>query len=113
MVPILPFHNADPVHTEYQYLEDLSTAYWFSEVLFAAIELQLFTVIEKENPETDRLSHILFCKKDELFRFLKVLNRMGLLDFVDCKWQNSQAAKKYLVLGRSSYMGDFFLYRKY
>ena len=46
MIP-LPFLSAERAHTNYQYLEDLSTGYWFSEVLFAAIELKIFDLIEE------------------------------------------------------------------
>jgi predicted metal-binding protein len=42
----LPFHLADPAHTDFQYLEDLATGYWYSEVLFAALELKLFDILD-------------------------------------------------------------------
>jgi hypothetical protein len=34
--------DADPSRTDYQFLENLSTAYWQSEVLFSALDLKLF-----------------------------------------------------------------------
>ncbi len=37
----LPFQSADPTRTSFQFLENLATAYWYSESLFAAIELRL------------------------------------------------------------------------
>jgi len=37
----LPHQDSDPAHTDFQYLEDLSTAYWHSEAFFAALELKI------------------------------------------------------------------------
>jgi hypothetical protein len=52
----LPFHQSDPVHKNFQFLGDLATAYWYSEVLFAAIELDLFGWIEKEYHRMETLA---------------------------------------------------------
>ncbi|MDD5760346.1 MAG: hypothetical protein PHI06_14860 [Desulfobulbaceae bacterium] len=38
----LPAHTTDPARTSFQFLEDLSTAYWLSEAFFAALELKIF-----------------------------------------------------------------------
>ncbi len=38
--------DADPSRMDYQFLENLSTAYWQSEVLFSALDLKLFDHIE-------------------------------------------------------------------
>jgi len=109
----LLFLNADPAHTNFQYLEDLSTAYWFSETLFAAMELHIFDVIEKKFPTTHELAGAASCHEDELDRMLTVLNRMELITTVDGRWVNSQISRTYLTSESSSYMGNFLLYRKY
>ncbi len=109
----LTFLNADPAHTNFQYLEDLSTAYWFSETLFAAMELHIFDVIEKKFPTTHELAGAASCHEDELDRMLTVLNRMELITTVDGRWVNSQISRTYLTSESSSYMGNFLLYRKY
>ncbi len=75
----LPFQDADPAKTSFQFLEDLSTAYWFSEVLFAAIELGLFDCIQKDHPTTAELAGLSSCKTDELARLLTALERMELI----------------------------------
>jgi hypothetical protein len=33
--------KADIAREDFQFLEDLATAYWYSEVLFAALELEI------------------------------------------------------------------------
>lgn len=42
----LSFLNPDPQEASPQYLEDLATAYWFSEALFTAVEMGIFTFLE-------------------------------------------------------------------
>lgn len=109
----ITFLNTDTMNTGFQYLEDVSTAYWFSEVLFAAIELKLFDFIEAEFPNTDRLSKLTGTDQEGLQTLLNVLDRMELVEQIEGKWLNSLAVKKYLVSSSPSYMGNFFIYRKY
>ena len=42
----LPFRKHDPQESGAQYLEDLATGYWFSEALFTAVEMDIFSVLE-------------------------------------------------------------------
>jgi predicted metal-binding protein len=109
----LPFQDADPAHIDFQYLEDLSTAYWYSEVLFAALELKLFEFLEQGHCEPEALAMAASCRKEELYRLLKVLKRLELVHEAEGKWFNSQVARMYLVPRSRSYMGNFFLYRRY
>ncbi len=110
----LPFNEADPAHLDCQYLEDLSTAYWYSEVLFAAIELRLFSFLEQGHSSLDELSVAAACRKDDLERLLKAIKILGLIhQEEEGLWINSQTARKFLLQGHPDYMGDFLLYRKY
>ncbi len=111
--PDLPFLNADFAYEDFQYLEDLSTAYWYSEILFAAIKLGLFDFLEKGISSLDNLAMAASCGKEELRRLLKAMEKLALVCHDKSLWFNSQAASMFLVSGQSSYMGDFFLYRKY
>ncbi len=109
----LPFLNADPAHRDFQYLEDLATASWFSEVFFAAVELGLFGLIESHYPDTKTLARLSETDEDGLERLLLVLLRQKLIIRDTERWMNSQVVRKYLLPDSSSYMGDFLLYRKY
>ena len=104
--------DVDPSRTDYQFLENLSTAYWQSEVLFSALDLKLFDHIESESMTASKLSALSGCREDGLYRFLRVLKRMELIGESDGNWFNSQVARHYLVVKNPSYMGDFFLYRR-
>lgn len=109
----LSFKNNDPAHTGFQFLEDLSTAYWYSEVFFTAIELGLFQLMEKGSNRPDQLAREAQCQPDDLLRLLTAMERMGLITcYKDC-FYNSQVASLYLIPGSRDYLGDFFLYRKY
>ena len=105
--------DADPSQADYQYLENLSTAYWQSEILFSALELKLFDHIEGGKATTRELCGAASCREGELYRLLTVMKRMELVGESDGNWYNSQAARRYLVEESPSYMGDFFLYRRY
>ena len=109
----LPFQQSDPAHKDFQFLEDMATAYWYSEVLFAAIELDLFGWIEKGYHRMDALSEAAGCRLPELDRMMRVLRRLELVRDYDGHWFNSRISRMYLVDFRPDYMGDFFLYRRY
>ncbi len=109
----LAFQDADPAHRDFQYLEDLATAYWYSEVLFVALELKLFGFLEQGGSGLDTLARAASCREDELHRLLKVLEGLELVHQSEGVWFNSQVARIHLVPGCQSYMGDFFLYRRY
>lgn len=104
--------DADPSDVDYQNLENLSTAYWRSEVLFAALDLKLFDHIEAEQATTKKICVLSGCREDGLYRLLKVMKRMELIGESKGNWFNNQVARRYLVSKSPSYMGDFFLYRR-
>lgn len=97
----------------FQFLENLSTAYWYSEVLFAAIELSLFDLIEQGNRDLPALSSASDCKPEHIHRLLKVLQSIGLIQQEKGCWRNLPAARRYLLSDSQDYMGNFLLYRKY
>ncbi|MDQ7783853.1 MAG: DUF2284 domain-containing protein [Desulfomonilaceae bacterium] len=108
-----PFQDADPAHRDFQYLEDLSTAYWYSETLFAALDLKLFALLERHCCRLDALARAAGCHQAELLRLLRVLESLNLVHSANGFWFNSQVARLYLVPAGPTYMGDFFLYRRH
>lgn len=113
IIPALPFQTSDPAHKQFQYLEDLATAYWYSEVLFAALDLDLFSWIERGADRIDKLADAAGCRPEALARLLRVLKRTALVHAIDGRWVNSPQARMFLVVESADYMGDFFLYRRY
>lgn len=109
----LGFMTADPAGDGHQYLEDLACAYWFSEALFTALELQLFARLDPDGRTLASLAEAASADRDGLFRLLRALERMALVVRAEDRWFNSQAAALYLVPGKLDYMGDFLQYRRY
>ncbi|MBT8343036.1 MAG: hypothetical protein HKP58_20925 [Desulfatitalea sp.] len=109
----LPYQKADPARKDFQYLEDLSTAYWYSETLFAALSIGVFGHLEKGFSDIHALAQAASCRPAPLRRLLKALEAMALVYEHDGQWHNTQAADMHLVPGRETYMGDFLLYRQY
>ena len=107
------FKNADPAHHDFQYLEDLSTAYWYSEVLFAALELEIFKFLDQGTSTLPDLAKAMDCHESELFRLLRAMERMALVCRDRDHWYNAQVSSLFLVPDKEGYMGAFFLYRKY
>ena len=109
----LPFLKSDPAQQDHQYLEDLATAYWYSEVLFGAIELELFARLDGGDRSLASLAEATRCRPHELARLMTALERLALVHYHKGLWTNSQLARCYLVPGRSEYIGDLLLYRRY
>lgn len=109
----IAFQDNDPADTGFQFLEDLSTAYWYSQVLFTALELELFRHMEQDNNTADDIAAAASCNPGELARLLTAMARTGLVLHRDGSYYNTQAASRFLVPGKPDYMGDFFLYRQY
>jgi predicted metal-binding protein/SAM-dependent methyltransferase len=107
------FKNADPAHHDFQYLEDLSTAYWYSQVLFAALELGIFKFLDQGISTLTDLANAMDCRESELFRLLRAMERMALVGNDRDHWYNAQVSSLFLVPDKEEYMGAFFLYRKY
>lgn len=109
----LPFLKDDPAHTDFQFLEDLATGYWYSEVLFASLELNLFDILDGAGQDLDSLAAASGSDPRQLFRLLRVLKRLALVGEAHGVWHNTPSAGHYLVTSRSTFMGDFLLYRRY
>ncbi len=95
-----------------QYLEDLATGYWFSEALFTAVELDIFTLLESAGMTTTEIAGALDMPSSGLGRFLQALCAMELVVIDGERYYNTKLASDYLVLGRRNYQGDSILWRK-
>jgi len=108
----LPYLNHDPQENGPQYLEDLATAYWYSEALFTAVELGLFTLLEPLGKTPEEISKVLDLNQEGLMRFLQALCALGLLGRHGEIYFNTKIASKFLVKNAEDYQGDSILWRK-
>lgn len=109
----LPFTEGDPAAKGLQFLENIATGYWYSQVLFTAIELDLFSCLASGNTFPATIASATGCRSHELGRLLRALEKMKLVICHDGLWMNSVAAARYLVRGTPDYIGEFFLYRQF
>lgn len=107
------YTQADRACPDFQYLEDLATGYWYSCVLFTAVELRLFDHIEKGHMDTVSLAKVARCRRDALGRLLETLAHIELVGCSQGGWFNKPLARTHLLYGQPDYMGDFLLYRRY
>ena len=96
-----------------QYLEDLATAYWFSEALFTAIELDIFTILEPEGKTLEEITRSTDADMRAMERFLHALTSLGLVSSDGSSYYNTKISSEYLVTGKENYQGDSILWRKY
>lgn len=105
--------NPDPQATGAQYLEDLSTAYWASEVLFAAVELEVFTILEPDGKSAAEVAAETGLDRQATERFLQTLCALGLLVHHGGIFFNTRLSSDYLVKGKPAYQGEAILWRKF
>ncbi|MGC8492180.1 MAG: DUF2284 domain-containing protein [Syntrophobacteraceae bacterium] len=108
-----PHQIGDIAFEGYQRLEDLATAYWYSEVLFASLELNIFGLLAERPATAEELSAKTGYDADGLLRLLDALVVLGLLVEYEGEFANGPLAAKRLVPGTPDYLGDFLLYRRY
>lgn len=109
----LPYQSYDAQDTGPQYLEDLATGYWFSEVLFTAVETDLFSLVGEKGTTVEELSGALHANQHGVERFLQALCAMGLVVSEGRRYFNTKLSNDYLLPGKDQYQGDSILWRKY
>jgi 3-hydroxy-5-methyl-1-naphthoate 3-O-methyltransferase len=87
-----------------------NTAYAFQEsrVLLTAMELKLFTVLDKHMLHSSEVAEKVKCDVRAADRIMNVLCGMGLLKKVKDKYYNTDLAAKYLVEGKPDFMGGLY-----
>lgn len=108
----MPTLKWDPNTCGGQYLEDLSTAYWYSEALFTALDWGLFDCLEDGSQTAGALAERLGCDAKSLTRYLHLLKTLDLVDCYDDTWYNTTLASTYLIPGKPLYQGNSILWRR-
>lgn len=103
----------DPQDSGPQFLENLATGYWFSETLFTAVEMDVFTFLEPDGGTVEEVARFLKTEPRATQRFLQALTALGLLTGDGGCYYNTQISSRYLVTGKPDYQGDSILWRQY
>ena len=105
----------DPHTNGGQYLEDLATAYWLSDALFTALEMDLFETIDEfgiQGATVFELAQKLDTNENALSRYLELLINLGLVGQYQNVYYNQLITKEYLLKESPLYQGDSILWRK-
>lgn len=86
----------------------LANSFRESRVLLSAIELKIFTVLDKHMMTSDEISGKLDTDNRATDRLLNALCGMGILKKVKGKFYNAELSSKYLVEGKTEFMGNLY-----
>jgi predicted metal-binding protein/ubiquinone/menaquinone biosynthesis C-methylase UbiE len=110
---VLPHQQADVAREDFQFLEDLATAFWYSEVLFTLLDLNICGLLAEGPCSAKELAKKTGFDLDGLTRLLATLVALGLVIEHDGQFENGPLAARHLVPGGNHYAGDFLRYRRY
>lgn len=87
-------------------IRNLANSFQQSRVLLTAIELEIFTVLDKHMMHSDDVAKLINCNERAVNRLMNALVALGFLRKVHGKYYNNETAAKYLVKGKPDYMGN-------
>ena len=92
----------------HEQIRDTAYAFQESRVLLSAIELSLFTVMDKHMMHSNEIAEKLNTDTRATDRLLNALCAMGLIKKVKEKFYNTDLASKYLVENKPDFMGGLY-----
>lgn len=95
----------------FQFLEDIATAAWYGEVLFTAVEKDLFSFTKEEHTATEIAAYTDF-HPEATQRFLLALSAIKLLRATENGFINTDLAETFLIPQNPFYQGHSVLWRK-
>jgi len=93
-------------------INEMSIAYQQAGVLWAAIELELFTRVSEGINELSQLATALRVEPEALERLLTACLALNLLEERDSSYYNPPDVDRYLVKGKPTYHGEWALFHK-
>lgn len=95
----------------HQILEDIATGYWYGELLFTAVEMDVFSLLTTAL-DTETAGARLDLPAETAARFLSALAQLELLEEDRGRFRTSAYARRYLVQESPDYQGHSILWRK-
>jgi 2-polyprenyl-3-methyl-5-hydroxy-6-metoxy-1,4-benzoquinol methylase len=89
-------------------IRELANAFRESRVLLSAVELNIFTVLDKHMMTSSEVSEKIKADERATDRLMNALCGMGLLKKVKGKFYNSDLSSKYLTEGKPEFMGNLY-----
>ncbi len=85
-------------------LEEVN-AFRKSRIILSAVELKVFTHLDKKLLTAEELARIIKCKTEPLERLMNALVAIGYLGKRKCKFYNTPQSSEYLVEGKEHFVG--------
>lgn len=108
----MSFWSGELVLRDAQDLEDLATASWPAELLFAALELDIFAKLGDESLPPAELARRCGAEGQAFGRMVHALAALGLVSFYAGEVACSTLARRYLLPGTPGYLGHSLSYRR-
>ena len=89
-------------------IRELANAFRESRALLTAIELKIFSVIDKHLLTSDEVAKKINADSRAVDRLMNALCAMGFLNKVHGKFYNSDLSSKYLVESKPDFMGNLY-----
>jgi len=89
-------------------IRELANAFRASRVLLSAIELKIFTLLDKNMMTSDEVATKTNADTRATDRLMNVLCGMGVLKKVKGKFYNTDLSSKHLVEGKPEFMGNLY-----
>ena len=89
-----------------EYIINLALGYQISQVLFAAISLDIFTRLDQGPQDSAGIARMLKLDETVLKRFLGVLIDLQLLEEKNRIFYTTSISSRYLVKGKKGYLGN-------
>ncbi len=94
------------INTDAEYILNLALGYQISQVLFAAIDMDIFTILENGARNVAEIAKAVGSNEQSLRRLVNALVALNLLETKDGMLLNSNISSQYLVKGNSEYLGN-------
>jgi len=89
-------------------IRELANSFRQSRVLLSAVELKIFTVLDRHMMTSEELSSIINTDSRATDRLLNALCGMGILKKIKGKFYNTELSSKYLIEGKPEFMGNLY-----
>ena len=89
-------------------IRDLANSFQLSRILLTAVELDIFTVLDKHMLTSADVSKKIEADERATDRLMNALVALGFLRKVHGKFYNSESASQFLVKGKQEFMGNLF-----
>ncbi len=99
-----------PVDLGAESVNELARLFWYSAILRAGIKLDVFSLLASDSLTSQEVAEHISASPRYTQSFLDCCAVLELLDKKDDKYQNSSMASKFLVKGKSAYVGDHALH---